>query len=289
MTHIYRMSHRVTRGEDKGRTSALQTDCSSEMSYGDILQLDVLLSLQRQLKGSHDEVLFIVIHQTTELWIKLMIHEIQGAMTKIREDDVQPALKMLARVSRVQEQITQSWNVLSTLTPVDYLEFRGELGHASGFQSVQYRMLEFSLGDKEAATLAPNRPDDATTARLIAALGAPSLYDEVLRLLARRGFAIAPDCLERDFSKPYQAHPSVEAAWLEIYHHSNTLWELYELAEKLVDIEDAFQQWRFRHMKTVKRIIGQKPGTGGTSGVGYLEKALEREFFPELWNLRTAL
>jgi tryptophan 2,3-dioxygenase len=267
----------------------IHTDFSAEPGYTEFLQLDKVLAAQRPIKGSHDELLFVVIHQTTELWIKLMIHEIQAAIERIRADQISPALKMLARVSRVQEQITQSWSVLSTLTPVDYLEFRDGLGHASGFQSEQYRILEFSLGDKQAAVLAPHRSDDAATARLTTALHAPSLYDEVLRLVLRNGFAIAASQLERDLSQPYTPHSSVEAAWLAIYRDSDTHWRLYELAEKLVDIEDAFQQWRFRHMKTVRRIIGHKRGTGGSAGVDYLIKALERDFFPELISVRTSL
>lgn len=275
--------------DDETLEAGVHTDFSGEADYADFLELDKILAAQRPIKGSHDELLFIVMHQTTELWIKVMIHELRAAMAELRADRVQPALKMLARVSRIQEQITQSWTVLSTLTPVDYLAFRDGLGHASGFQSVQYRLLEFWLGDKQAAKLAPHHHDGSAIAALEEALAAPSLYEEVLRLLARRGFAIDPSRLDRDFARPYRPHPSVEEAWRAIYRDSAVQWELYELGEKLVDIEDAFQQWRFRHLTTVARIIGQKTGTGGTSGVAYLKRALERGFFPELWAIRTQL
>jgi tryptophan 2,3-dioxygenase len=261
------------------------TDFSAAMSYGDYLQLDALLALQKPLSGEHDELLFVVIHQTAELWMKLALHELRLARAEIRAERLPPAFKALARVSRIQAQLIQSWDVLSTLTPADYARFRPALGRASGFQSWQYRLIEFLLGNKQAAMLAPHRH----RADLHAALAAPSLYDEAIRLLARRGFAIDRSVLERDVRQPYRSDPSVRAAWLAIYRDTGRHWELYELAEELVDLEDWFQQWRFRHVTTVERIIGRKPGTGGTAGVAYLRKALDIRFFPELWEVRTEI
>ncbi len=265
------------------------TDFRAEMSYGDYLRLDRLLACQKPLTARHDEVLFVIIHQAAELWMKLVIHELSAAIACIKHDDLQPAFKMTARVSRIQNQLIQSWDVLSTLTPADYMTFRGALGRASGFQSYQYRMIEFLLGNKSRAMLAPHRHRPDIHRALETALEAPSLYDEALRLLARRGFTIATAVTERDFSQPYRPHRSVEAAWLAIYRDTERHWDLYELAEELVDLEDSFQQWRFRHVTTVERIIGSKRGTGGTAGVAYLRKALDIRFFPELWDLRTAL
>jgi tryptophan 2,3-dioxygenase len=265
------------------------TDFQGEMSYGDYLQLDRLLACQAPLTDRHDERLFIIIHQATELWMKLVIHELEAAIACLRRDELQPAFKMTARVSRIQSQLIQSWDVLSTLTPSDYSTFRGALGHSSGFQSYQYRSIEFLLGNKNCAMLEPHRHRADIHAALLARLEGPGLYDEALRLLARRGFALAPEALERDFTLPYRAHPSVMAAWLAVYRDTRRHWDLYELAEELVDLEDAFQQWRFRHVTTVERIIGGKPGTGGTAGVPYLREALAIRFFPELWELRTAL
>ena len=272
-----------------GLPEGAHTDFRSRMSYGDYLDLERLLAAQRPLSDRHDEVLFIIIHQTTELWMKLVIHELEAAIALLRQDELRPAFKMTARVSRIQSQLIQSWDVLSTLTPADYLTFRGLLGQASGFQSYQYRMIEFLLGNKSRAMLAPHASHPAIHARLAAALAQPSLYDEAVRLLARRGLAIAPACLERDWSEAYAAHPSVRAAWLAVYRDTETYWDLYELAEELVDLEDWFQQWRFRHVTTVERIIGMKRGTGGTAGVAYLRKALDIRFFPELWEVRTEL
>ncbi len=265
------------------------TDFRAEMSYGDYLRLDRLLACQKPLTARHDEVLFVIIHQAAELWMKLVIHELSAAIACIKHDDLQPAFKMTARVSRIQNQLIQSWDVLSTLTPADYMTFRGALGRASGFQSYQYRMIEFLLGNKSRAMLAPHRHRPDIHRALDIALEAPSLYDEALRLLARRGFTIATAVTERDFSQPYRPHRSVEAAWLAIYRDTERHWDLYELAEELVDLEDSFQQWRFRHVTTVERIIGSKRGTGGTAGVAYLRKALDIRFFPELWDLRTTL
>lgn len=272
-----------------GLPEGAHTDFRGQMSYGDYLGLDGLLAAQRPLSNRHDEMLFIVIHQATELWMKLAIHELEAAMALLRGDELRPAFKMTARVSRIQSQLIQSWDVLSTLTPADYLTFRGLLGQAAGFQSFQYRMIEFLLGNKNRAMLAPHASRPEVHARLKAALTRPSLYDEAIRLLARRGLAIAPECVERDWSTAYTAHPSVRAAWLAVYRDTVTYWDLYELAEELVDLEDWFQQWRFRHVTTVERIIGLKRGTGGTAGVGHLRKALDIRFFPELWEVRTEL
>jgi tryptophan 2,3-dioxygenase len=264
-------------------------DLGESLSYGDYLHLDQLLGAQAPLSGQHDEMLFIVMHQASELWMKLCIHELRAAMAQIRKDALDPAFKMLARVSRVQAQLTQSWDVLSTMTPADYSAFRDSLGKSSGFQSHQYRTLEFLLGNKNGAMIEVHRRTPAIYRQLHEALHTPSLYDESLRLLGRRGFALPPDCLERDWSEPYVERPEVIAAWLEVYRNTDEHWDLYELAEKLVDVDQRFQLWRFAHLKTVERIIGYKRGTGGTSGVSYLAKALELRFFPELWSVRTSM
>ena len=265
------------------------TEFGEQMSYGGYLALDELLACQRPKSLQHDEMLFIIIHQATELWMKLVLHELGGACDHVRDDDLQPAFKMLTRVSRIQSQLIQSWDVLSTLTPADYMTFRADLGQASGFQSHQYRLIEFALGNRNRALLAPHAHDKTTHKRLEEALSAPSLYDEAIRLLSKRGFAIDKAVLERDFSVPHKTDKSVADAWLGVYNDTARHWDLYELAEKLVDVEDWFQQWRFRHMTTVERVIGMKRGTGGTAGVGYLRHALSVRFFPELWELRTAL
>ncbi len=272
-----------------GAAAGAHTDFRDAMSYGDYLHLDRLLDCQHPLSPHHDEMLFITIHQSTELWLKLALHELAAARERIRAGDLAPAFKMTARVSRIQAQLIQSWDVLSTLTPADYLAFRGFLGRSSGFQSYQYRLVEFILGNKDAAMLAPYRDRPAQHARLEAALAEPSLYDEVVRLLARRGFAIAAERVERDWRQPYRADASVRDAWLAVYRDTARHWDLYELAEELMDLDDSFQQWRFRHAKTVERIIGLKPGTGGTAGVPYLRQVLETSFFPELWDVRTLL
>jgi tryptophan 2,3-dioxygenase len=265
------------------------TDFSREMSYGDYLRLDQLLDAQHPLTQNHNEVLFIIQHQTTELWFKLVIHELEEAIARVKADDLQPAFKMLARVSRVMAQLIQAWDVLSTLTPSEYLEFRPSLGRASGFQSHQYRSVEFLLGNKNRSYLElwDHRPE--LRAALERRVVAPSLYDEAVALLARRGFPIAPAHLSRDKSQPYRADPSVVAAWVAIYRDTTTHWDLYEFGEELVDLEDFFRQWRFRHLTTVERIIGNKPGTGGTAGVPYLRRLLDIRLFPELWDVRTAL
>ena len=262
---------------------------SGEMSYGDYLALDQLLAAQHPRSGQHDELLFIIQHQTTELWLKLIRHELGAARDRIRADDLQPAFKMLARVGRIMTQLIQAWDVLATLTPSDYTAFRGALGRASGFQSYQFRLIEFMLGNKQRAMIDPHRHRADLAAALEGELVAPSIYDEAIRLLGRRGVAISPVALDRDFGVPYVADPSVEAAWTAVYRDPERHWDLYELGEELVDLEDFFRQWRFRHVTTVERIIGFKPGTGGTAGVAYLRKLLDVRLFPELWDLRTQL
>jgi len=262
-------------------------DFRKDMSYGDYLGLSTLLGAQKPRSGAHDEMLFLVIHQSSELWIKLCLHELAAAIRQIRADDLGPAFKMMARIARVQVQLIQSWEILSTMTPFDYASFRGSLGKSSGFQSFQYRMLEFRMGNKNPAMARVFESNKAAAKQVQAALHEPSLYDESLALLARRGLKIPRGKLQRDFSQPYAADHRVTAAWREVYRDAETHWDLYELAEKLVDLEYRFHLWRFSHMKTVERIIGNKMGTGGTSGVNYLKKALELTFYPELWEVRT--
>ena len=267
----------------------VKTELEGQLTYGRYLNLDELLSCQAPVSDSHDELLFIVIHQATELWLKLTVHELRAARAQLRADDLQPAFKMLARVSRIQAQLIQSWDVLSTLTPADYLAFRDRLGPASGFQSHQYRLLEYLLGNKQAGMLAVHRHTPEIHAELADELARPSLYDEALLLLARRGMAIDPAHLARDWRQPYVADASVRAAWRKVYQEPQRHWDLYELAEDLVDLEDWLRQWRFRHVTTVERIIGHKTGTGGSSGVSYLKRALDVCSFPELWQVRTEL
>lgn len=264
-------------------------DMREAMSYSQYLNLDKLLAAQHPLSYQHDEMLFIVIHQVSELWMKLCLHELTTVVACIRRDDLGPTFKMLARVSTIQQQLLQSWEVLATITPYDYSAFRNTLGRSSGFQSPQYRQLEFLIGNKNADTVKVFEADTAVHEMLERALRAPSLYDEVLRLLSRRGLAIPADAIDRDFTQPYQASKTVAAAWLSVYHNSEKDWDLYELAERLVDLDYKFQLWRFTHVKTVERIIGNKRGTGGTGGVSYLTKALELKFFPELWTIRTSM
>lgn len=264
-------------------------DFSDQMSYGQYLCLDRLLDCQKPLSTQHDEMLFITIHQASELWMKLIVFELSAALQCVREDRLGPAFKMLARVAAIQRQLIQSWGVLATLTPTDYSNFRDYLGHSSGFQSYQYRLIEFLLGNKNRRMIEVHRNDPAVYARLEQALESPSLYDETLRLLHRRSLRLPPGKLDRDWSEPYEPDAVVEAAWQSVYHNVEDHWDLYELAEKLVDLEHAFQRWRFEHMKTVERIIGFKRGTGGSSGVGYLKKVLDLRFFPELWTVRTLL
>lgn len=264
-------------------------DLGESKSYGEYLQLDKVLSAQQPISYEHDEMLFIVIHQASELWMKLCLHELTGALDHIRRDDLGPSFKMLARVSRIQAQLTQSWDVLATMTPAEYSAFRNQLGRASGFQSYQYRMLEFIIGNKNADMIEVHRRDPVHYDALQRMLHSPSIYDESLRLLSRRGFEIPQEYLDRDWSRPYQPSKQVTAAWLAVYHSIEENWDLYDLAEKLVDLDMKFQLWRFSHMKTVERIIGYKRGTGGTGGVSYLAKALELRFFPELWTVRTSM
>jgi tryptophan 2,3-dioxygenase len=259
------------------------------MSYGDYLRLDRILDAQATLSPDRNELLFIIQHQTSELWMKLMLHELSGAIEGLRADQLPPVFKMLARVSRIMEQLVQAWNVLATMTPSEYTALRPYLGTSSGFQSYQYREVEFRLGNKNHAMLAPHADNPAVLAELRALLQAPSLYDEAIAALARRGFPIDAAILNRDFSQKLEPNASVQTAWTEIYRDPQANWELYELAEELVDLEDAFRLWRFRHVTTVERIIGFKRGTGGTSGVGYLRKMLDVVLFPELWRLRTEL
>jgi tryptophan 2,3-dioxygenase len=269
--------------------AGIHWDLERGLSYSDYLQLDRVLDAQKPLSGQHDEMLFIIIHQASELWMKLLLHELVATRAQIKGDDLEPAFKMLSRVARAQAQLIQSWDVLGTMTPADYMRFRDALGQSSGFQSWQYRRIEFLLGNKDERMIGVHANDPPTHALLKKDLTTPSLYDESLRMLARRGFAIPRERIERDWSQPYEAHPAVEAAWLAIYRDSGKHWDLYELAEKLVDLEYRLQQWRFAHLKTVERIIGFKRGTGGSSGVGYLAHVLTKGFFPELVSLRTSI
>lgn len=267
------------------------TDLTGRMTYAGYLQLDRLLSAQVPLSepAHHDELLFIIQHQTTELWFKLVIHELRAAMALIARNELEGCFKILSRVKNIQAQLFSQWSVLATLTPSEYMEFRHVLGPASGFQSVQYRMVEFLLGNKDRAMLAVHTHDPGAHAALGAALAAPSLYDEFLRYLARRGFAVPRDVLERDVSLPHENHPGVVAVFKVIYQNPEEHWDAYEMAEKLVDIDEQFALWRFRHVKVVERIIGFKRGTGGSSGVPFLRKLVELVFFPELWSVRTEI
>jgi tryptophan 2,3-dioxygenase len=268
---------------------AVHVDFREAMSYADYLGLNDLLACQRPLTEQHDETLFIVIHQASELWIKLCLHEIAGAIRQIRKDDLGPAFKMMARVARVQANLIQSWEILSTMTPFDYSSFRASLGQSSGFQSFQYRVLEFRLGNKNRGMTRVYDSNPPIAAIVKAALEEPSIYDEALMLLARRGLPVPQDKLVRDFSVAYESDPRVTEAWRLVYRDVEKHWDLYELAEKLVDLEYRFHLWRYSHMKTVERIIGAKTGTGGTSGVSYLKKALDLRFYPELWDVRTEI
>ncbi len=260
-----------------------------EISYSGYLQLDKVLQAQRPLSSAHDEMLFIIQHQTSELWMKLAIHELNATCRLISADDLQPAFKTLSRVSRILEQLNSAWDVLRTMTPSEYTEFRGLLGQSSGFQSWQYRAIEFLVGNKNAAMIHVHAGDEAAAERLEAVRRAPGIYDLTIQLLHRRGLGIDKAVLERDVSMPHVASDSVAYAWLSIYRDPARFWELYELAEKLVDFEDYFRRWRFNHVTTVERIIGFKRGTGGTSGVSYLRKMLDVVLFPELWQVRTQL
>ena len=259
------------------------------MDYGDYLHLDEVLQAQHPLSPDHNELLFIIQHQTSELWMKLMLHELRAAIRHVADDQLQPAFKMLSRVSRIMEQLVHAWDVLATMTPPEYSAIRAYLGHSSGFQSWQYRCIEFACGNKQSAMTGQHRDRPNRLSEVEHALQQPSLYDESLRLLHRRGIAVPAAVTQRDVTAPYLANPGVEAAWLQVYRNPEAHWDLYQLGEELVDLEDAFRLWRFRHLTTVQRIIGFKTGTGGTAGVSYLRAMLDVELFPELWSIRTSL
>ena len=276
-------------GERIVREEHAQLDFDGRMSYGDYLQLDAILNAQKPLSPDHNEMLFIVQHQTSELWMKLMLHELQAAIACIRSDALPDAFKMLARVSKIMEQLVHAWDVLATMTPPEYSAIRPYLAQSSGFQSWQYRCIEFAMGNKNAAMLQPHahRPD--LLAIVQSAQQAPSLYDECLRLLARRGLPVPASHTTRDWRRPYASSEEVQQAWLVVYRDPRQHWDLYQLGEELTDLEDAFRLWRFRHLTTVERVIGFKRGTGGTGGVSYLRKMLDTVLFPEIWSLRTEL
>jgi tryptophan 2,3-dioxygenase len=269
--------------------SGVITDLAGRQTYAGYLCLDTLLDAHRPVSGHHDEMLFIIQHHVSELWIKLAIHELRSAMRLIAADDMAQTLKRLARIKHIQKQMYDQWAVLATLTPTEYLQFRDALGTASGFQSHQYRTLEFLLGNKDPQMLAVFEHDPKLHDALAADLRAPSFYDEFMRYLARNGYAVPPECLERDWARPRQFSPELVEVFRGVYADPDANWRAYETAEELVDIEESFQQWRFRHMTTVQRIIGEKTGTGGSSGVGFLRKALDLTFFPELIAVRTEL
>ncbi len=266
-----------------------QLDFSRDMSYGDYLHLDQVLSAQHPLSPEHNEMLFIVQHQTSELWMKLMLHELHAAVRSVAADQLPEAFKMLARVSRIMEQLVHAWDVLATMTPPEYSAIRPYLSNSSGFQSWQYRQIEFMLGNKNPAMLKPHEHRPELLAAVRAAYESPSLYDAVLQLMARRGIAVPATHTARDWTQAYAADEGVKAAWLQVYRAPQAHWDLYQMGEELIDLEDAFRLWRFRHVTTVERVIGFKRGTGGTSGVGYLRKMLDVVLFPELWALRTEL
>ena len=266
-----------------------QLDFSTDMSYGDYLQLDQILAAQKPLSPEHNEMLFIIQHQTSELWMKLMLHELHGAVARVAADQLPEAFKMLARVSRIMEQLVHAWDVLATMTPPEYSAIRPYLARSSGFQSAQYRRIEFMLGNKNAAMLKPHEHRPDLLAQVQQAYESPSLYDEVLKLMARRGIPVPEAHLNRDWTQPYAADDGVKDAWLAVYRAPQAHWDLYQMGEELVDLEDAFRLWRFRHVTTVERVIGFKRGTGGTGGVSYLRRMLDVVLFPEIWKLRTDL
>ena len=278
-------------GNLRALEQGIQTDLRDRTTYGGYLQLDTLLSAQKPLSDPplHDEMLFIIQHQVAELWLKLLVHELREAVARLRVDDIDATLKILARVKKIQSQLFEQWSVLETLTPADYLAFRDVLGPSSGFQSLQYRMVEFLLGNKNAGMLKVFDHDPAAQAQLRAILDAPSLYDECLRYFARRGHAVPSALLERDVAEPHVRTPELVPVFKRIYENASGYWSEYYLCEQLVDVEEAFQLWRFRHMKTVERIIGFRRGTGGSSGVAFLKKALDLTFFPELLDVRTVI
>ncbi|HVN99320.1 MAG TPA: tryptophan 2,3-dioxygenase family protein [Steroidobacteraceae bacterium] len=271
------------------RDEPVHWNLGESLSYGQYLRLDLLLAAQRPLTSEHNEMLFIIVHQVSELWMRLLRHELVAVMDCVRRDELDASFKMFSRIDHVQGQLLAVWDVLSTMTPFDYAAFRNALGRSSGFQSQQYRLIEFLLGNKHADMIRVHAHDVPAHEELEHALRAPSLYDEVLRLLSRRGRDIPQELLARDFSQPYEASKQVTAAWLSVYLNAEKDWDLYELGEHLVDVDHRFQLWRYQHMKTVERIIGYKPGTGGTAGVAYLAKALRLRFFPELWEARNSM
>ena len=265
------------------------TDFTDRMSYGGYLDLDTLLSAQKPLSDHHDELLFIIHHQTTELWMKLMVHELIGAANYLRGDDLGQALKCMARLKHIQKTLTEQWAVLATLTPSEYAQFRDRLGNSSGFQSFQYRAIEFMLGNKNEKMIAVFDSDPAAQALLISAMNSPSIYAEFLRYIARKGYAVPASILERDVPKAWTFTADLMPVFIEIYNNHDEHWEAYETCEELVDLEENFQFWRFRHLRTVQRIIGMKMGTGGSSGAPFLQKALELTFFPERFAVRTEI
>ncbi|MEI6719688.1 MAG: tryptophan 2,3-dioxygenase [Betaproteobacteria bacterium] len=267
------------------------TDLEKETSYGGYLRLDLVLAAQQPRSGPphHDEMMFIIQHQTSELWMKLMLHELTAAIGHVKADRLEASFKILSRVKQVQRQLFEQWSVLETLTPSEYVEFRDALGPASGLQSYQFRAIEFLLGNKKPNLLEVHRHDAKVHAELTRLLGSPSLYDEFLRHLSRRGLPIPKQCTERDWSQPYARHDGVVAVFKVIYENRDKHWDAYEMCEKLVDVEENFQLWRFRHVKTVERVIGFKRGTGGTAGVAFLRKTLETALFPELLEVRTEI
>ncbi len=279
----------MTRKTDQRSCGDARPATGERMTYGDYLQLDRILDAQRPLSSAHDEMLFIIQHQTTELWMRLAVYEIRAARAAIRSDELPLAFKILSRVARIFEQLSSAWDVLRTMTPSEYDEFRDALGQSSGIQSFQYREIEYLLGNRNPAMLQTYVDQPAILARLEAELKQPSLYDETLRLLARKGIDLPAEVLQRDVSEPHESREEVVKAWLEVYRAPKRYWSLYELAEKLVDLEDHFRRWRFNHVTTVERIIGLKTGTGGTAGVPYLRRMLEVVLFPELWKVRTDL
>jgi tryptophan 2,3-dioxygenase len=268
---------------------SIHTDLKKNESYGEYLRLDLILGAQQPRSAVHDEVLFIIQHQTSELWMKLMLHELDAATAFVRTDDLESSFKIFARVAHIQRMLFEQWSVLETMTPSEYMQFRDALGRSSGFQSYQYRAIEFALGNKDRNTLLPHAPQPAIHAELERRLQTPSIYDEFLRHLKRAGHDVPDDVLNRDVTLPYQKSEGVVAIFKNVYDNPQRHWQAYEMAEKLVDVEERFQLWRFRHMKTVHRIIGFKQGTGGSSGVTFLKRALDLTFFPELWDVRTEL
>lgn len=264
-------------------------DFDGRMSYGDFLQIDKILGAQRTISGAPDELLFLIQHQTSELWMKLMLHELGAARTAIAEDELPQAFKLLSRVSRILEQLNNAWDVLRTMTPSDYTEFRDALGQSSGFQSLQYRLIEFTLGNRNAAMIRPHAHIPADKAKLETEMANLSLYQEVLRYADRQGMDLPEELLTTPGQTPHEPDDRIKAMWAKVYQDTATHWTLYEMAEKLVDLEDYFRRWRFNHVTTVERVIGFKRGTGGTGGVSYLKRMLDVELFPELWHVRTEL